>query len=67
MKITMLEIKRREAGLTKAQLAALAGVQPNIIGWIESGRWKPYDTQLQKIAASLRIENPTNLLKEIEV
>ena len=45
---------RVSLGLTKAQLAKEAHLQPGMVAWIESGRFVPYETQLIKIAESLR-------------
>lgn len=67
MKITKLESVRRDASMTKAQLAEKAGVQPNVIGWIESRRWNPYPVQLERIASVLGVAVPESLLEEVEV
>ena len=45
---------RRELNLNRSQLAREAGMQPGVIGWIETGRYYPYDTQLEKIASVFR-------------
>ena len=57
---------RESRGLTKAQLARKANMQPGVIGWIESGRFVPYESQLNNIAAVLKVEDPATLLEQIE-
>lgn len=47
--------KVREAlGIRRAELAYEAGMQPGMIAWIETGRFVPYESQLEKIAAVFR-------------
>ncbi len=67
MKIRVQEQKRRELGISKAELARRANVQANVIGWIEAGRFRPYEVQLQRIAGVLGVDDPETLLDEIEV
>jgi len=67
MKVTFQEKRRREIGITKAELARRAHVQANTIGWIEAGRFKPYPVQLERIADVLGVADPSSLLDEIEV
>lgn len=67
MKITKLEAIRREQGMTKTALGRKSGIQYGMIGWIESGRFKPYPVQLEKLAAALGVEDPETLLQEVEV
>lgn len=67
MKITTQEKMRREKGWTKAELARRSGIQPNVVGWIEAGRFIPYQTQLEKLARALGVEDPSALLVEVEV
>ena len=63
----MLEQKRIKAGLTKSGLARKAEMQAGMIGWIESGRFTPYDAQLEKIANALDWQgDPSDLLKEVD-
>ena len=63
----VLEQKRIEAGLTKSGLARKAEMQAGLIGWIESGRFVPYDAQLEKIAKALGWQgDPAGLLKEVD-
>lgn len=66
--ITRLEKLRFMQGLTKAELARRARMQEGVIGWIESGRFKPYDSQLIKIAKALEwAGNPQELLEEVGI
>ena len=66
MKVTLLEMKRREKQLSKSGLARSANMQAGIIGWIEEGRFKPYDSQLIKLADALDVEDPDSLLTMVE-
>ena len=50
---TMMEALRKEQRLTRSELARKAEMQPTVITWIETGRFIPYDTQLEKIAVVL--------------
>lgn len=67
MVITLQEKRRRELGLSKAELSRRSDVQANIISWVEARRFKPYRVQLERIAAVLGVSNPESLLDEIEV
>ena len=67
MKISTCEAKRREAGMTKADLARASEIQPNIITWLEAGRFRPYPQQLERIASALGVDDPESLMDEIEV
>lgn len=65
----MLRIKQlREAkGLSKQRLSYSAQVPPAVIGWIESGRFAPYEPQLRRCAAALGFEgDPRALLEEVD-
>ena len=48
-----MEKARIECGMTKADLSREAKMQASVIGWIESERFIPYDSQLEKIAKAL--------------
>lgn len=63
MQPVMMRAIREAKGLNKSQLAFAAKMQPNIIGWIESGRFIPFDSQLAKIAAVLGVEDPEELMR----
>lgn len=66
-RITQMEKIRTNQGLSKSELARRSCVQQGLIGWIESGRFKPYDSQLEKIADALGWEkDPRELLEEVE-
>ena len=67
MKIKVLEKERRDHGLTKAALAKKAGLPSTTVGWIESGRYKPYPVQLERLADALGVEQPETLLDEVEL
>ena len=63
----VLQMERETQRLSRAALSRKAAVQPNLIGWIETGRFKPYDSQLTKIAAALDWQDePDKLLEQVE-
>lgn len=65
--IKKIEHVRFSKGITKSELARRANMQASVIGWIESGRFIPYESQLNKIAAALGWEgDPHELLEEVE-
>lgn len=41
---------REELKLRKADVAREANMQPGVLTWIETGRYIPYDSQIEKIA-----------------
>lgn len=48
--------KAREArGWSRAELARVSHMNATTVGQIESGRWSPYDSQLQKLARALGV------------
>ena len=64
---TVLYHMRTRRGLTKAELARRAKMDPGMIGWIERGRFIPYPSQLEKIAAALDYKgDPANIAREID-
>ena len=44
---------REARGWSKAELARRAELNPTTVGWIESGRFRPYPVQLEKLARAL--------------
>ena len=40
---------------SKAELARRAGLNASTVGWIESGRFRPYPGQLEKLAHALGV------------
>lgn len=67
MKMLRIGQLRTEQGLSKTDLARAARMQPNMVAWIESGRFRPYESQLEKLAKALGESDPNSLLKEMEV
>lgn len=63
----VMEQVRRERGMTRAAVARAANMQAGVITWIETGRYIPYDSQLQKIAAALGVDNPESLMEPLAV
>ena len=48
--------KHREArGWSRAELARRAQMNATTVGWIESGRFRPYPVQLEKLAKALEL------------
>lgn len=66
MQMTVLEQKRRAAKWPRAELARRAKMQGSMVGWIEEGRFKPYDSQLAKLADVLGVDEPKKLLEMVE-
>lgn len=65
-KVKLIVKLRQERGMNKAKLARATGMQQGTIGWIESGRFIPYDSQLEKIATALEWDGDLHdLLKEV--
>jgi ribosome-binding protein aMBF1 (putative translation factor) len=59
--------ERERKGLKKSELARRAEIQATTLGWIEEGRFKPYDSQLNKLAVALKWEGePACLLSEVQ-
>ncbi len=58
--------KAREAkGWSRAKLARVSHMNATTVGQIETGRWLPYDSQLQKLARALGVpESKAHLLLE---
>ena len=53
MRETKLKAARFRAGMSKAELARAAHMDAGMCGWIESGRFVPYPSQLEKLARAL--------------
>ena len=60
--------RRREArGLSKQQLSFASRVPATTIGQVESGRFRPYEPQLRRLAAALDFDGePADLLRSVE-
>lgn len=66
MKPVAMASVRKAKGLTRAELSRRTGMQANMIAWIETGRFYPYDSQIEKIAKCLNVPDPTTLLEQVE-
>lgn len=66
MKPVQLENVRKASGISRAELARRAKMQPTTVKWIEEGRLIPYPSQIEKIARSLGVDDPASLLEQIE-
>ena len=54
IKPNRIHIVRESFGLTKTQLARKARLQPGMLMWIETGRFIPYESQVEKIVNAFR-------------
>ena len=61
-----LKLERLRQNKTQTQLARETGVKAGMIGWIESGRFIPYEIHLVKIADALGVDDPEWLLEPWE-
>ncbi len=60
-----LSIERSRRGWSRAELARRAGINASTVGLIESGRLRPYVSQLVKLANALGVsESEAHLLLE---
>lgn len=66
MRPVALSAIRKEKGMNKSELARLSRMQPGMIAWIEEGRFIPYPSQLEKLAAALGVDNPSDLMEVSE-
>lgn len=61
---------RTGLGLTRAAVAREAQMQAGVLAWIESGRFIPYSSQLNKVATVFRNHgwkgDAMELLEEVE-
>lgn len=66
LKRRRLAIVRKAKGMNRSQLARAAKMQAGTIAWIETGRFVPYESQLDKIADALGWEgDPSELFEEV--
>ena len=66
----MIELtkRREERGMTKQKLSFASHVPASTIGQIESGRFRPYEPQLNRLALALDYDgDPDDLLDPVEV
>jgi ribosome-binding protein aMBF1 (putative translation factor) len=60
-----LSEERALRGWSRAELARQAGLNASTVGLIESGRLRPYPSQVEKLARALNIaDSETHLLLE---
>lgn len=68
MTITRMRCERERTGMSRAAVARVAEMSPSTVGAIESGRIRPYPSQITRIAAALGWEGePEQLLDELVV
>ena len=53
--LILLTFERTRRGWSKSELARRAGMNAATVGQIESGRWRPYRSQLAKLAEALGV------------
>ena len=66
MRPVKMMLVRQDKSITRAELSRRAGMQANMIAWIETGRFHPYPSQIEKIAKCLNVNDPQMLLEQIE-
>jgi len=62
-----LQQEREARGFSRLRLSQLAMVTPATVGMAESGRFRPWDSQLRKLAKVLEIseDDAASLLDEV--
>lgn len=60
-----MQAVREGRGLSRAKLARMAELQPTMITWIETGRFVPYPSQLERLAGVLEVSDPEELLEPL--
>ena len=64
LRITAL---REAKNISRAELARRSGLNASSISWIETGRFIPYPSQLDKLAAALEYAgDPSELIQEVD-
>lgn len=48
-----IQAERERQGRSRAEVARAASLNGSVYGWIDSGRFTPYDVQLERIAVAL--------------
>lgn len=51
--LKLLRSHREERGWSRAELARRSELNATTVGWIESGRFRPYRVQVEKLAKAL--------------
>lgn len=51
--------------MSRAELSRKANMQAGVVGWVETGRFIPYDSQLLKLAAALDWQGDPHELLEV--
>lgn len=52
--------------IRNSDLSRMTGIQAGVIGWIRTGRFIPYQSQLDKIAKALDVDDPYSLLEPMK-
>lgn len=65
MKPCLLRTVRETSGMSRAELSRKANMQAGVVGWVETGRFIPYDSQLLKLAAALDWQGDPHELLEV--
>lgn len=62
-----VQLLREARGKSKLQLSYEAKVPAPVIGWVESGRFVPYEPQLRRLADALGFDGePEKLLDDLQ-
>jgi transcriptional regulator with XRE-family HTH domain len=65
--VLQLTALRRASGISQAELARRAGLHNSTVSLVESGRLRPYPSQLRKLAMGLDFRGaPEALLDQVE-
>lgn len=56
---------RERRGMSRQTLAVVSNVSAPVIGKTESGRYIPYDCELERIAKALGVDDPADLMRPI--
>jgi transcriptional regulator with XRE-family HTH domain len=60
-----MKVRRTRLGWTQTKLAAAADLSASDVSRIESGRLKPYPSQVVRLAKALKL-NPRQLLQSVD-
>ena len=66
LKPVKMRTYRERRGMSRQKLAVVSNVAAPTIGKVESGRYIPYDAELQRIAQALGVEDPADLLQPLD-
>ena len=65
--MNVLKYLRTESDFTHRHLATLSGLTSSEISLIESGRLKPSQGQLERLAKALHVSRPAALIEKVQL